>query len=63
VDALDQIAVEGPEIPTRFRDFHGVDICLTRQGHRCKFSDELMVEVVASLDGLGMCGYEGRPQD
>jgi hypothetical protein len=54
---------EGPEIPVRFRDFDGVDVCLGRQGHRCNFPEDLLTEFVAWLEGLGMSCYAGRPQD
>lgn len=53
----------GPRIPARFRDFGGVDVCLGRQGHRCKFPEPLVVAFTAWLDGLGIRGYAGRPQD
>jgi hypothetical protein len=54
---------DGPEIPPQFRDFDGVDACLGRQGHRCRFPEPFVDELVAWLDGRGMSGYTGRPQD
>lgn len=52
---------EGPEIPAEFRDWDGVDVSLGRQGHRCNFPEELVVEFVQWLEALGMSGYVGKP--
>jgi hypothetical protein len=54
---------DGLEIPMRFRDFDGVDICLSRQGYMCNFPDDLVSEFVAWLENTGMLGYAGRPHD
>ena len=54
---------DGPEVPAAFRDFDGVDVCLGRQGYMCNFPEELMSEVVAWLEELGVRGYAGRPED
>ncbi len=54
---------EGPEIPARFRDLNGIDVCLGRQGHMCNFPEDLVMEFVTWLEGLGTRGYAGRPQD
>jgi hypothetical protein len=52
---------EGPEISAEFRDWDGVDVSLGRQGHRCNFPEELVVEFVQWLEALGMSGYVGKP--
>jgi hypothetical protein len=52
---------EGPEIPTEFRDWDGVDVSLGRQGHRCHFSEELVAQFVRWLEEMGMDGYVGKP--
>ena len=54
---------QGPEIPTRFRDADGADVCVGRQGHKCKFPDDLVQAFLAWVQGLGTVGYAGRPQD
>jgi hypothetical protein len=52
---------DGPEIPRRFRDFDGVDICLGRQGHRCNFPPKLVEKFVAWLETIWDEGHVGRP--
>jgi hypothetical protein len=54
---------EGPEIPPEFRDWEGTDISLGRQGHRCRFPDELVAKVVDWLEQTGMPGYAGIPTE
>jgi hypothetical protein len=54
---------EGPEVPAAFRDWDGVDVCLGRQGHRCRFPDELVAQLVQWLEEMGMDGYRGKPGD
>jgi Nucleotide modification associated domain 2 len=54
---------DGPAVPSRFRDYDGLDVCLGRQGHRCNFPDQLVMEFIAWLEGLGSEGYVGRPYD
>ena len=54
---------EGPEIAADFRDWDGIDACLGRQGHRCNFPGELVVQFVQWLEGMSMDGYRGRPGD
>ena len=53
---------DGPRIPERFRNFEGSDIC-AQHGHKCRFPGDLVSEVVAWLEGLGMNGLCGRPDD
>ena len=52
----------GPAIPDRFRNFDGYDIC-AQHGHKCRFPASLVEEVVEWLEGVGMNGLEGRPDD
>lgn len=54
---------DAPLIPSRFRDFQGVDVCLGGRGHRCHFPEQLVEAFVAWLEDLPLCGYAGRPQD
>jgi hypothetical protein len=53
----------GPEVPSRFRDFYGIDVCLGRQGHRCNHPEGLVSEFANWLEALGTEGYVGRPED
>lgn len=51
----------GPQIPARFRNFGGVDICAKR-GHKNRiFSPALIAAFVAWLRSLGQQGFVGRP--
>ena len=52
---------EGPGIPAELRDWDGVDVSLGRQGYRCNFPEELVVEFVQWLEALGIGGYVGKP--
>lgn len=52
----------GPQIPSAFRDFGGVDVCAGR-GHRNRFSDALRDEFIEWLNSLGECGYIAAPID
>jgi hypothetical protein len=53
---------EGPEIPAKFRQFRGEDVCAGR-GHRNRFSQELVTAFVAWLRTLGVIGVVGDPLD
>jgi hypothetical protein len=53
---------EGPEIPARFRDFDGVDICALRN-HKSNFSPRLVRHFIDWIRSLGETGYAGRPLD
>lgn len=52
----------GPQIPTEFRDFDGVDICAVR-GHKCNFSCELVSRFVEWFMSLNKQGFCGKPSD
>ena len=54
---------QGREIPARFRDSDGVDVCVGRQGHKCNFPEDHVEAFLAWIQGLGITGYTGRPQD
>ena len=49
----------GPKLPL----FHGVDICVGGQGHRSKFSGEIVDGFLDWLNNLDMVGYLGDPHD
>ncbi|HLH89984.1 MAG TPA: hypothetical protein VKX28_16140 [Xanthobacteraceae bacterium] len=53
----------GPQIPARFRDYHGEDIVLAGRNHRSKFSDALVKEFLEWLVPLAHEGYVGEPLD
>ena len=52
----------GPEIPTRFRDYNGYDICAKR-GHKCKFPEDLVNAFVAWFCSLDVSGCLDEPLD
>ena len=52
----------GPEIPLRFRDWNGFDICVKR-GHKCIFPDDLVVDFVTWFQSLNASGFLGAPAD
>lgn len=52
----------GPQLPLKFRHYHGIDICAHR-GHKCKFPDDLVRDFEAWFHGLGERGYLGTPAD
>lgn len=53
----------GPQIPQRFRNFNGIDICAGR-GHKSKkFSAELIAEFITWLHELGEQGFRADPLD
>lgn len=47
----------GPRLPT----FYGEDVCHTTQGHRSKFSNEVVEEFIAWIRDLTDRGYCGAP--
>lgn len=52
----------GPEIPTRFRNYKGYDICAKRN-HKCRFPEELAKDFVTWFRSLGITGYWDEPLD
>ena len=52
----------GSEIPTRFRDYDGYDICAMRN-HKSLFPEKLAKDFVEWLGGLDTHGYRGAPLD
>ena len=53
---------EGPQIPAKYRNFCGVDLCAGR-GYKCKFPDNMVNEFVDWIQSLGVQGYCGTPLD
>lgn len=54
---------EGPPVPDHLRAYgeDEEDLCASTQGHRCRFSDELVAAAVAWFEGFGNRGFQGRP--
>lgn len=52
----------GPQIPPRFRNFNGQNVCPVR-GHKNRFSQQLVLDFVAWLRSLGESGCRGEPLD
>jgi hypothetical protein len=52
----------GPQIPERFRNFRGFDVCAGR-GHKSKFPDRMVIEFVGWIQRLGRQGFAGKPID
>jgi hypothetical protein len=50
----------GPEIPSRLRNWDGIDICAGR-GHKNRFPDKLVNEFIAWFKSLDAHGYRGEP--
>nr|VFK78319.1 MAG: hypothetical protein BECKSD772D_GA0070982_101152 [Candidatus Kentron sp. SD] len=54
----------GPEIPQKFRDYNGIDICKKGPGHKSEiFPNELVAEFVEWFRSLEQAGYQGKPLD
>lgn len=53
---------DGPNIPPRFRNFDGHDIC-ARRHHRCRFPDAMVRDFVAWFRALCATGYRSPPLD
>lgn len=53
----------GPQIPHELRAFgaHEEDICSSTQGHRSRFSDDIVAEFVHWIEGFDQRGLQGRP--
>lgn len=52
----------GPEVPTRFRDWDGIDLAAGR-GHRCNFPAALVEDFLRWLESVFVDGHVGRPED
>lgn len=52
----------GPEVPTDFRNYDGVDVCAKRN-HKSQFSDEFVNKFIAWFRSLEANGYLGDPLD
>ena len=53
---------EGPQIPLKFRNFCGSDLCAGR-GYKCNFSDNMVDEFVEWVRALEVHGFCGTPLD
>ena len=53
----------GPEIPSRFRDWRGHDICKFGPGHKCHFPRDMVHAFVAWFKGLDERGFLDEPLD
>lgn len=53
----------GPQIPPRFRNYKGDDICKRGQGYRVNFVPRLAEDFIAWIRDLNQYGYIGRPLD
>ncbi len=53
----------GPQIPNGLRALgdNDEDVCSSTQGHRCRFSDEMVAAVVGWIEGFDQSGLQGRP--
>ena len=54
---------EGPPVPDDLRAFgeDNDDLCAATQGHKCRFSDELVSAAVRWFEGFAERGFQGRP--
>lgn len=53
----------GPQIPDRFRDWAGYDICRQGRGYRCQFPQDLRDAFLEWLQTDVARGYQGAPHD
>ena len=53
---------DGPLIPSRFRNYKGIDICATR-GYKNKFQTNLISDFIDWIYSLSEMGYVGPPID
>ncbi len=53
----------GPEIPSRFRSYDGVDVCCARTGHKSRFPEDMINDFVDWFHSLDVSGYLGEPLD
>jgi hypothetical protein len=53
----------GPLIPSELRAFGSdeEDLCSSTQGHRCRFSDEMVATAVGWIESFDKWGRQGRP--
>ena len=52
----------GPQVPAKFRNYYGWDICAIRN-YKCRFPDTLAVDFEAWFRSLDVQGYLGDPAD
>lgn len=56
---------DGPRVPAGLRSFgpDHEDVCSKTQGHRCRFSDDLVAAAVRWMESFAERGLQGRPED
>ena len=54
---------EGPQIPAKYRNFCGFDLCKAGRGYKCNFPDNMVDEFVDWIRSLKAQGYCGTPLD
>lgn len=54
---------EGPEIPAKYRNFCGFDLCQAGRGYKCHFPDNMVNDFVDWIRSLREQGYCGTPLD
>ena len=54
---------EGPQIPAKYRNYCGFDLCKIGMGHKCKFPVNMVTDFVDWIRSLGVQGYCGTPLD
>jgi len=52
---------DAAKIPCMFRDFGGIDVVKSGQGHKCRFPAEMVDAFVEWFEGLGLQGIIGAP--
>ena len=51
----------GPDVPARFRNYDGIDVCTAHPGHKCKFPEGLVREFDEWMRFIGERGCLGEP--
>lgn len=50
-----------PDIPNRFQNWNGTNVCKKGPSHKCTFPDDLITAFVEWVRSLGVRGYVGDP--
>jgi hypothetical protein len=53
----------GPQLPSQFRDWEGVDLANCGRGYRCKFPQDLVAGFIQWIEPILSEGRLGRPRD
>jgi hypothetical protein len=62
-DAFVYFGGEGPKIPTKFRNYSGLDICKAGQGRKVFDDPAFILEFRTWIETMGAQGYAGKPLD